>query len=96
MANRVKSNLGGAGFYTVLTLCVLAVGVGGYFALFGGDKAEEATPPEVETAAPAPEPEEKPAVVETIQPEPVEEPAPMPEEEVDDTPVVAVQPRLVV
>ena len=31
MANKVKSLLGGPGFYAVLALCVLAVGVGGYF-----------------------------------------------------------------
>ena len=97
MANRVKTNLGGAGFYTVLTLCVVAVGVGGYFALFGGDKAQEEPPPPIETAAPEPELQETPPVVETILPEEVEEPAPvMPAEEVDDTPVVAVAPRLVV
>ena len=35
MANKVKSLLGGPGFYAVLALCVLAVGVGGYFLLFG-------------------------------------------------------------
>ena len=31
MANKVKSLLGGPGFYAVLALCVLAVGVGGMF-----------------------------------------------------------------
>ena len=33
MANKIKSLLGGGGFYAVLALCVVAVGVGGYFLL---------------------------------------------------------------
>ena len=37
----LSSFFGGAGFYIALLLCVVATGVGGYFALFGGDKAEE-------------------------------------------------------
>ena len=42
MANKVKSLLGGPGFYAVLALCVLAVGVGGYFLLFGEPAQTEA------------------------------------------------------
>ena len=34
--DRLKSIFGSAGFYAVLALCVLAVGVGGSFALFAG------------------------------------------------------------
>lgn len=107
--NRWKSIFGSAWFYAVLALCVLAVGVGGSFALFAGrDKpAEESvprrtdliTPSVVEPAAP-----EIPAVVETIAPAgheteetPEQEtPPPMPELPVDDTPVVVEAPRLIV
>ena len=107
--NNWKSIFGSAWFYAVLALCVLAVGVGGSFALFAGrDKpAEESvprrtdliTPSVVEPAAP-----EIPAVVETIAPAgheteetPEQEtPPPMPELPVDDTPVVVEPPRLIV
>lgn len=107
--NNWKSIFGSAWFYAVLALCVLAVGVGGSFALFAGrDKpAEESvprrtdliTPSVVEPAAP-----EIPAVVETIAPAgheteetPEQEtPPPMPELRVDDTPVVVEAPRLIV
>ena len=107
--NNWKSIFGSAWFYAVLALCVLAVGVGGSFALFAGrDKpAEESvprrtdliTPSVVEPAAP-----EIPAVVETIAPAgheteetPEQEtPPPMPERPVDDTPVVVEAPRLIV
>ena len=107
--NNWKSIFGSAWFYAVLALCVLAVGVGGSFALFAGrDKpAEESvprrtdliTPSVVEPAAP-----EIPAVVETIAPAgheteetPEQEtPPPMPEFPVDDTPVVVEAPRLIV
>ena len=107
--NNWKSIFGSAWFYAVLALCVLAVGVGGSFALFAGrDKpAEESvprrtdliTPSVVEPAAP-----EIPAVVETIAPAgheteetPEQEtPPPMPELPVDDTPVVVEAPRLIV
>ena len=107
--NNWKSIFGSAWFYAVLALCVLAVGVGGSFALFAGrDKpAEESvprrtdliTPSVVEPAAP-----EIPAVVETFAPAgheteetPEQEtPPPMPELPVDDTPVVVEAPRLIV
>lgn len=107
-----KSIFGSAGFYAVLALCVLAVGVGGSFALFAGrDKppAEEETPPDTEFIVPAaPEDAEAsaapelPALVETIAPAEEEAPParetppPMPEAPVDDTPVVVEAPRLIV
>ena len=53
MANKVKSLLGGPGFYAVLALCVLAVGVGGYFLLFG-EPAQTEAPTGPDTAASAP------------------------------------------
>ena len=99
-----KAILRGGGFYAALVLCVLAVGVGGYFLLFDREDSTAEAPPLAETAAPTleiTEPEE-PDVVETVAPEPVvaepveEETPPMPEAEIDDTPVVAVAPRLVV
>ncbi len=105
--DRLKSIFGSAGFYAVLALCVLAVGVWGSFALFRGrDKPVEENrgtdliaPAAAEPAAP-----EFPAVVETIAPvEDVtqetpeqEAPPPMPELPVDDTPVVVEAPRLIV
>lgn len=106
--NRLKSIFGSAGFYAVLALCVLAVGVGGSLALFAGrDKPAETesvpqrtdliTPAEAEPVTP-----ELPALVETIGPaeeeEPPEEetPPPMPEVPVDDTPVTVEAPRLIV
>lgn len=106
--NKWKSIFGSAGFYAVLALCVLAVGVGGGFALLAGrDKPVEEdvprqtdliTPAEEEPAAP-----ELPALVETIAPAeetpeaPEQEaPPPMPELPVDDTPVVVEAPRLIV
>ena len=37
MVKKLKSILGGGGFYAVLALCVLTAGVGGYFLLTGRD-----------------------------------------------------------
>lgn len=105
--NRLKSIFGGAGFYLVLALCVLAVGVVGSLTLLGGQKEtpEENQPRRTDLIAPsAPEPvtPETPAAVEAVSPAPVEEtepeqtPPPMPEVPVDDTPVVVEAPRLIV
>ena len=107
--DRLKSIFGSAGFYAVLALCVLAVGVGGSFALFAGrDKpAEESVPQRTDLIAPSavePAAPELPALVETIAPAedeaaetPEQEaPPPMPELPVDDTPVVVEAPRLIV
>ena len=100
MANKIKSLLGGGGFYAVLALCVVAVGVGGYFLLLRQEPRQEVPEetPDVQTTAPAELPEHEP-VVETVPlEEPEEESAPvsMPEVIVDDTPVVAEEPNVVV
>lgn len=100
MENKWKSILGGAGFYVTMAVCLLVVGVSGYFLLFdGGEDTVELPPQTEEAAAPAliPQEPEEPPVVEAIAPEPVKEPTPsMPEVQVDDTPVVAEAPRLIV
>ena len=100
MDNKWRSILGGAGFYVTMTVCLLVVGVSGYFLLFDHkEEPAEEPPPQAEAAAPAPELDEpeEPAVVETISPDPVEVIAPpMPELEIDGTPVMAEAPRQVV
>ena len=95
---------GSAGFFVTMAVCLLVIGVSGYFLLL--DDGGETPPPVVETppaetvvSAPAEESilPEKPAVVEVLAPEPVEEAPPvMPELEIDDTPVIAEAPRLIV
>lgn len=97
MENKHTGALSGVGFYATLVICLLAVGVGGYFLLFGGQETaqEEEEAPQTAVTAQAPEiPAEDP--VETVSPaelteeEPPEaEPAPV----LDDTPVVAAFPR---
>ena len=106
MANKKwDAFMGSAGFYVTLAVCLLVVGVSGYFLLFDSKDAEPAAEetsqvPESESvAAPAEELEEPeaPAVVETISPDPVEtQTSSMPEIEIDDTPVTAEAPRTVV
>ena len=99
MSKKWDAIRGSAEFYVTMAVCLLVIGVSGYFLLFGGDDtAEEALAPPDETPVTSPAPElvvpEEP-VVETI--EPVEVPAAtMPEVEVDDTPVIAQAPRLIV
>lgn len=99
MANKIKSLLGGGGFYAVLALCVVAVGVGGYFLLLRQEPQQEVPEetPDVQTTAPAELPEHEP-VVETVPMEEPEErePVSMPEVTVDDTPVAAEAPSVVV
>ena len=100
MANKIKSLLGGGGFYAVLALCVVAVGVGGYFLLLRQEPQREVPeePPDAQTTAPAELPEHEP-VVETVpmeEPEEEREPVSMPEVTVDDTPVAAEAPSVVV
>ena len=100
MANKIKSLLGGGGFYAVLALCVVAVGVGGYFLLLRQEPRQEVPEetPDVQTTAPAELPEHEP-VVETVpmeEPEEEHEPVSMPEVTVDDTPVAAEAPSVVV
>lgn len=107
MENHWKTALSGVGFYAALAVCVLAVGVGGYFLLFRDDPEPEEVPalaediplspyvqdtePSIPTAAPAPI-----EVVPEKAEEPEPAPAPMPEAEVDNTPVIAEAPRLIV
>ena len=90
-------------FYLSLAVCLVAVGVGGWFLLFGKEEpAVETTAPvyemvtdePVETVAAAvPEPEPPAAeVIETAVPEEVV----MPEEVIEDIPVIAEAPRLIV
>nr|WP_326186155.1 M23 family metallopeptidase [uncultured Oscillibacter sp.] len=101
MENKWRSILGGAGFYVTMAVCLLVVGVSGWFLLFDKDETpapEPEAPAEAAVTAPAPalEEPEAPTVVETISPEPVVQTPPMPELEIDDTPVVAEAPRLIV
>ena len=110
MANKFKGVLEGAGFYVALSVCLLAVAVGGYF-LLPKDEApvlaetplqevsadvpmETETPPEPEEVLPADDAPEVPAPAEEVPAA-----ALMPEvsvPQVDDAPVVAVAPTLVV
>ena len=95
---------GSAGFFITMAVCLLVIGVSGYYLLL--DDSEETPPavvetPPAETAVIAPTEEpllpETPAVVEVLAPEPVKEQAPpMPEIEIDPTPVIAEAPRLIV
>ena len=105
--NKPKIALGGAGFYIVLLLCLMVVGVSGYMILFHGSTAAEA-----DAAAASADADlygdldpEGPSL-EILEPqtikEPDEESAPanapveMPSVQVDDTPVTATAPNLVV
>ena len=94
MANKKwDAFMGSAGFYVTLAVCLLVVGVSGYFLLFDSKDAEPAAEetsqvPETESAAPAEDLED---------PDPVEtQTSSMPEIEIDDTPVTAEAPRTVV
>ena len=103
MSKKWDAIRGSAEFYITMAVCLVVIGVSGYFLLFGGvspeERLEEEAPAEEAIVTdPAPEVEvsaEEP-VVETIAPEPVETPAVMPEVEIDDTPVVAEIPRQLV
>lgn len=98
MSKKWDAIRGSAEFYITMAVCLVVIGVSGYFLLF--DRSEEEVPaaeptvPHVPTAVEPELPEEP--VVETISPESVEVPVVMPEVEVDDTPVVAQAPRLIV
>ena len=110
MQNKLKSVLGGSGFYILAAVCLLAVGVGGYRLLLGGPASPDpdADQPAQEAAAPTQDIQAEPpdeAAVEPIIPETAQEepasaeadvPASMPEVPVDDTPVVAQAPQLIV
>ena len=64
MANKVRSLLGGPGFYAVLALCIVAAGVGGYFLLLREDpQAAVPAVPDTEASAPSEDlPEHEPFV----------------------------------
>lgn len=101
---------GSAGFFITLAVCLLVVGISGYFLLFDRDTEDPAVPA-ADTAAITPIPETVPAgtspeevktpsetTITVLSEEPlaVETPQPMPEAEIDDTPVMAEAPRIVV
>lgn len=111
MTNKLKSMLGGAGFYAVLFLCLAAVGTGAYLLLFRNSApadplpASSAVQPAVSQAPeeiiPTPpvvsavQPADIPSEESEAQPEPTANPDPKPAP-VDDTPVVAQVPSLIV
>lgn len=98
MDNKWNTILGSAGFYVTMAVCLLVVGICGYFLLLDDDEPAPELEPDTSVTAPAPEitePEEPP-VVETAAPEPIPAAPPMPEVEIDDTPVMAEAPRLVI
>ena len=103
----MKTVLGGGGYYIALLLCVAAIGVGGYYALFHtpaettGDTTNQQEP----VASQSQQQEEPQApVIQTMEPEEVEDQTTSePQEDtetaapvLDDTPVVAAPPSLIV
>lgn len=105
MSNKWETIKGSAGFFITMAVCLLVIGISGYYLLLDNKEAPAAVieeTPSVETAISEPvsntqaATEEEPTV-EVISPEPVEVETPvMPEEEIDDTPVIAEAPRLIV
>lgn len=78
MFHKLRTTLGGAGFYAVLFLCLAAVGTGAYFLLFRDAQPETALPAssaESTIVSEVPEPDVTPEVpvVETVQPQPITE-----------------------
>lgn len=98
MNNKPKTIFGGAGFYIVLLLCLAAVGVTGYFALFRNKTAQQPSsePQQAEVIAEAPDVEEPEVEASSSAEIPVEETVEMPEAPVEDVEVVAEAPHLVV
>lgn len=108
--NKPKTALSGAGFYIVLLLCLMVVGVSGYMILFGGSSAQAPEAPDPSVAdvdvyegldpegpsLEVLEPERIPAEEPEGDSVPAVEPVEMPSIPVDDTPVVAQAPNLVV
>ena len=101
----MKTVLGGGGYYIALLLCVAAIGVGGYYALFHTPAEPTGDTTSQEEPLPTQSQEEPQApVIQTLEPEEVEDqtvPAPQEETEtaapvLDDTPVVAAPPSLIV
>lgn len=99
MSKRWEAIRGNAGFFVTMAVCLLVVGMSGYFLLVDQETAQPApVQQEMEISAPTAEmtqPKE-PEVVEVLAPEPVVMQNPMPEVEIDDTPVVAQVPRVIV
>ena len=78
MFHKLRTTLGGAGFYAVLFLCLASVGTGAYFLLFRDAQPETALPAssaESTIVSEVPESDVTPEVpvVETVQPQPVTE-----------------------
>jgi len=111
MTNKLRSMLGGAGFYAVLFVCLAAVGLGAYFLLFRDDTPAASVPASVPAAAPAavsdgpsdtvtatePELPVKPPVVEAVNPQPLpEDPEPAPVVPVKEETVPTLDPAPVV
>lgn len=97
MTNKLRTMLGGAGFYAVLFLCLAAVGTGAYFLLFRTNAPTPAIDPVPSAAAdpvpvPAVKPEPASPVVEAVKPTPLPQdpdPAPVaPVPEKEEEPVV--------
>ncbi len=79
-SGKVRAMFGGRGFYIALVLCLVVVGVLGWYAVFGGEEPVE------QTVNPAPVVEQRPVNPEPVVSEPpVEEP---PEEEPVVEPVI--------
>lgn len=87
-SGKIRAMFGGKGFYIALALCLVAVGVFGWFAIFGGEEPVEdvvnntpvvdQTPVEPDPVAEVPE---EPDVAEEPVVEPVVEPVEIPEVE---------------
>ena len=84
-----SSFFGGTGFYIALVLCVMAVGVAGYFVLFGGQEAEDVNAV-VEDVVESPPAAEMPE----IQPEDTAPAAETPAEEPVSKPVTVITPAV--
>ena len=108
MEKKFKGILDGAGFYAALSVCILAVGVAGYFLLLQdktpasgeSEPLQETQLPVMEPAPleiPAPEAaEEKPGPAPTTESSPVSAMPEIPAEIPDKTPVIPAAPQLVV
>lgn len=108
MREKWDAFMGRFGFPVTMAICLLVVGISGYFLLF--DREEEPRQPEPapvsgEVAAPVTEipVPERPAtsgmqpIAEALAPEPdIPASVPMPEVPIDDTPVIAEAPQLIV
>ncbi len=101
MEKKLSSIFSGTAFYVSLAVCLVAVGIGGWFLLFGQKEENPPVPiPNYETVTDT----TTSAVVEvpTIPQEPEPEaaapaePVSMPEEIIEEVPVIAQAPRLIV